>query len=51
MLGKIMTKYHLRQLKQASLSLDAEDELVALLKNDIFLRNVIQSLVVDLKNI
>lgn len=43
-LSKIMTKYHLKQLKAASFSLDTQDELTQLLHKDLFTRNIISNL-------
>lgn len=41
---KILTKFHLKQLKAASYSIDSEDELSQLLKKDAFVRNIIHNL-------
>lgn len=48
-MSKILTKFHLKQLKTASYSIDTEDELSQLLKRDIFVRNIMHNLMHYLK--
>lgn len=48
-MSKVLTKYHLKQLKTASYSMDTEDELTQLLRKDIFVRNIINNLMNYLK--
>ena len=48
-MSKVLTKYHLKQLKTASYSMDTEDELTQLLRKDIFVRNIISNLMNYLK--
>lgn len=43
-MSKILTKFHLKQLKAASYSMDSEDELSQLLKKDVFVRNIMHNL-------
>lgn len=43
-MSRILTKYHLKQLKAASYSMDSEDELSQLLKRDVFVRNIMHNL-------
>lgn len=43
-MSKILTKYHLKQLKAASYSLDSQEELAQLLREDVFVRNIMHNL-------
>ena len=48
-LAKILTKYHLKQLKEASYSLDGTNELATILRNDTLVRNIMAGLATDLQ--
>ena len=48
-MSKILTKYHLKQLKAASYSIDSEDDLSELLKKDLFVKNIMHNLMNYLK--
>jgi hypothetical protein len=48
-MSKILTKFHLKQLKTASYSIDSEDDLSQLLKRDVFVRNIMHNLMYCLK--
>ena len=48
-MSKILTKYHLKQLKAASYSIDSEDDLSELLKKDLFVKNIMHNLINYLK--
>jgi hypothetical protein len=49
-MSKILTKYHLKQLKSASFSMDTEDEFTQYLRKDMFLRNIIHNLMIYLED-
>jgi len=48
-MSKILTKYHLKQLKAASYSIDSGDDLSELLKKDLFVKNIMHNLMNYLK--
>ena len=49
-LRKVLTKYHLRELKAASEDINSKDDLGKMLRSDIFLLNLIQNLAIRLQD-
>lgn len=49
-LRKVLTKYHLRDLKSASENVNPKDELGKMLRSDLFLLNLIQNLAIRLQD-
>lgn len=47
---KVMTKYHIKHFKGASYSSNDGDEFANVIKNDLFLRNIMNSFTISLKN-
>jgi hypothetical protein len=48
-LRKVLTKYHLRELKSASENMNPKDDLGKMLRGDLFLLNLIQNLAIRLQ--
>lgn len=51
LLAKIMTKYHLKQLKVASLSMNDSDEMVGVVRNSPYLRTVFHRLLEHIRRV